>query len=134
LKLFFSTAALRDDESEEDLSRYAYKALSFTEESGIPLKETVIMASLAPPPGAELLRSSDDESRAGDVAKPSPDGSVVQPLLEAPDKQESALTIAFQVCLPFLVAGMGMVAAGIYLDMVQVLQMQTFNNRIFVSN
>lgn len=41
----------------------------------------------------------------------------------APDgqkKQETALAIALQVCLPFLVAGMGMVGAGIYLDVVQV--------------
>jgi hypothetical protein len=41
----------------------------------------------------------------------------------APDgqkKQETALAIALQVCLPFLVAGMGMVGAGIYLDIVQV--------------
>lgn len=111
-----------DEEEEEDLSRYAYKTLSFNEDVSLsmPLPESVGMSTLAPPSLDQLRNTSDDESRAGDIAKETPEGSVVQPLLEITEKGESTVSIACQVCIPFLIAGMGMVAAGLYLDVVQV--------------
>ncbi|CAG0913426.1 unnamed protein product [Notodromas monacha] len=106
----------RGDE-DDDLSRYAYKSLSFAEHELLHLPETVVMATLTPPNTSG--KASDDESRSGDIAKDTSEASVVQPLLEIVDHTESALTFACQVCVPFLIAGMGMVAAGLYLDVVQ---------------
>lgn len=39
---------------------------------------------------------------------------------ESPERNESYLAIAIQVFIPFLIAGFGMVGAGLVLDVVQV--------------
>lgn len=44
---------------------------------------------------------------------------------ELPGEDESSLSILMQVMLPFLVAGLGMVGAGLVLDLVQVMTTST---------
>ena len=63
------------------------------------------------------IRESDDED------------ADLEPLIEREDEEpdvkfqpadETSLTIALQVFLPYIIAGLGMVGAGIVLDIVQV--------------
>ncbi|CAG0921553.1 unnamed protein product [Notodromas monacha] len=54
----------------------------------------------------------------GDSVKKMPTAAVA-PEEETGERRETALTIMWQVSLPFLVAGMGMVGAGLYFDFIQ---------------
>ena len=110
----------------ESLAKYAFKSLTFPKSGdigggGSQGSEMYLMDELKPPSVLEMdrLRVSSDDER-GDGAKSTPDSSAVEPLLHMMDHGETATSISCQVCLPFLIAGMGMVAAGIFLDVVQV--------------
>ena len=59
---------------------------------------------------SEPLLRAEEETEDEEAPKP----------LVPPYVVESSLTIALQVFFPYLVAGMGMVAAGMVLDVVQV--------------
>jgi len=60
---------------------------------------------------AKLLQMGDDKTT---TQTPSPESSVV-----IVEPEETACTIAWQVAIPFLIAGLGMVGAGLVLDIVQ---------------
>jgi hypothetical protein len=84
---------------------------------------------LSPLSGSELLRKLQMLDGDGGVGGGGGGGggdalvemanAALEPVAEQ-QRAESALSIASQVCLPFLIAGMGMVGAGLYLDIVQV--------------
>ena len=73
-----------------------------------------------------LLSSGDIALQTVNLPKNASVMSFLRPLIvdgkEKPEleKSETAKTIVVQVCLPLLIAGVGMVAAGLYLDHVQV--------------
>lgn len=72
----------------------------------------------------EIFRISNNARQShGHSGSPLPDVVVKADVSQLPTPQlheETFFSIGLQVLLPFLVAGMGMVGAGIYLDHVQV--------------
>ena len=78
--------------------------------------------SITEPLLAAVSSSSSSEEEINEVTEPCSDNDDVEISLveKLPEPEEASWQIALQVFFPYIVAGLGMVAAGMLLDVVQV--------------
>ncbi|GAB6021520.1 hypothetical protein CHUAL_004124 [Chamberlinius hualienensis] len=81
--------------------------------------------------GTRLLVGDDEEASNGIVTSSSGTTSP-ECHVDVVDSEESACTIAWQVAIPFLIAGLGMVGAGLVLDMVQHWEVFRVVSEVFI--